>query len=170
MTPSPSTQVRNSVSRRAFLGFTLGAAATMTLASCAPSGPTWLAPDGPEVRRAERRRTGTGRTTSVALTASATSLDLAGATASTWAFGSVPAPVIRLTAGDTLRAMVRNELPVETSVHWHGLALRNDMDGVPGVTQVPISTGKEFEYRFIAPDPGTYWFHPHVIGLSVFTR
>lgn len=158
---SPSPLSRTDLTRRAFLGVSIGAVSAVALASCVPA-PTWLASDGTEVDRAEARRNGTGRTTTVALTAGATTLDLAGVLASTWAFGSVPAPVIRLGAGDTLRATVRNELAGDTSVHWHGLALRNDMDGVPPVTQAPIASGEAFEYEFIAPHPGTYWFHPHV--------
>ena len=47
-------------------------------------------------------------------------------------------------------------------MHWHGLALRNDMDGVPPVTQAPIAPGGQFAYEFVTPHPGTYWFHPHV--------
>lgn len=46
-------------------------------------------------------------------------------------------------------------------MHWHGLALRNDMDGVPHLTQEPIAAGKTFEYVFTDPDPGTYFYHPH---------
>jgi len=53
------------------------------------------------------------------------------------------------------------QLPAATSVHWHGIALRNDMDGVPGITQRPIKAGSGFEYAFTAPDPGTYFYHPH---------
>lgn len=54
-----------------------------------------------------------------------------------------------------------NHLPEATSVHWHGLALRNDMDGVPGLTQRDIKPGGSFDYRFAVSHPGTYWFHPH---------
>ncbi len=150
-------------SRRAFLGLGLGvgAAATLALASCTSSA-AWVNPDSAAVRDRERQRGGNGKTTAVTLTAASASLDLAGTTAQTFAYGAVPAPIIRLGAGDTLKATVRNQLPVETSVHWHGLALRNDMDGVPPVTQQPIAAGGTFNYEFIAPDPGTYWFHPHV--------
>ncbi|HCM49599.1 MAG TPA: copper oxidase, partial [Microbacterium sp.] len=109
-----------------------------------------------------KNRGGTGRVTTVDLTAAPTTLDLAGTAAATWAFGGIPAPVIRLTAGDTLKATVRNQLDADTSVHWHGLALRNDMDGVPPVTQAPIAPGGQFAYEFVTPHPGTYWFHPHV--------
>ncbi len=65
-------------------------------------------------------------------------------------------------AGDLVQVAVRNDLPESTSVHWHGLALRNDMDGVPGATQDPIAAGSDYTYEFIADQPGTYWFHPHV--------
>ncbi|AOX44903.1 multicopper oxidase family protein [Microbacterium sp. BH-3-3-3] len=152
---------RATLSRRGFLGVSMGAVSAVGLASCAPR-PDWVQPDGREVMDAEHRRGGSGRVTDVAVTAAPAVLDLAGVSAPTWAFGSVPAPIIRLRAGDTLRANVRNQLDADLSVHWHGLALRNDMDGVPPLTQRPIAPGGEFEYRFIAPDPGTYWFHSHV--------
>jgi multicopper oxidase len=54
-----------------------------------------------------------------------------------------------------------NRLPAPTSIHWHGLALRNDADGVPGVTQPTVPPGGRKAYEFTAADPGTYWFHPH---------
>jgi len=80
----------------------------------------------------------------------------------TWAYGNaLPGPLIRATAGDLLRVEVSNLLDTSTSVHWHGLALRNDMDGVPGLTQDPIGAGGSFTYEFTAPDPGTYFYHPH---------
>jgi FtsP/CotA-like multicopper oxidase with cupredoxin domain len=50
----------------------------------------------------------------------------------------------------------------DTSIHWHGIALRNDADGVSGVTQAGIAAGTDYTYQFTVPDPGTYWFHPHV--------
>ncbi len=56
---------------------------------------------------------------------------------------------------------VENALPAETSVHWHGIALRNDMDGVPGITQQPIRRRSTFRYEFTVPDLGTYFYHPH---------
>jgi FtsP/CotA-like multicopper oxidase with cupredoxin domain len=64
--------------------------------------------------------------------------------------------------GDTIRVKLDNGLPEETTIHWHGLALRNDMDGVPGVTQPAIAAGDAFTYEYTAPHAGTYWFHPHV--------
>lgn len=88
--------------------------------------------------------------------------DLAGRVVSTWGYnGSVPGPLLRARAGDLLEVELVNQLPTATSVHWHGLALVNSMDGVPGITQPDIVPGTAFTYRFVAPDPGTYWFHPH---------
>jgi len=89
-------------------------------------------------------------------------IDLGSRTVRTWAYGeSVPGPVLRTTAGDLLRVEVTNRLPAETSIHFHGVALSNDMDGVPGITQDPIRAGTAFVYEFTTPDPGTYFFHPH---------
>jgi FtsP/CotA-like multicopper oxidase with cupredoxin domain len=56
----------------------------------------------------------------------------------------------------------KNSLPESTSIHWHGLRLPNDMDGVPGLTQDPIAPGGEFLYEFVARDAGTFWYHPHI--------
>ena len=81
-------------------------------------------------------------------------LDLGGTTVDTWAFGgTAPDPLVRATAGDMLRIRVHNQLPADTTVHWHGIALRNEADGVPGLTQNPITTGGSFRYEFTAPWP-----------------
>jgi FtsP/CotA-like multicopper oxidase with cupredoxin domain len=60
-----------------------------------------------------------------------------------------------------MRASVTNSLSSDTSIHWHGIRIRNDMDGVPPVTQEAIVPGSTFDYSFVAPDPGTYWYHSH---------
>ncbi len=97
------------------------------------------------------------------LTARPTTLDLGGPKVATWAYGdTLPGPVVRATAGDLLRITLDNQLPTDTTIHWHGVALRNAADGVPGLTQDPVASGKRFVYEFIAPDPGTYFYHPHV--------
>ncbi|WUK44180.1 multicopper oxidase family protein [Nocardioides sp. NBC_00368] len=98
-----------------------------------------------------------------ALKPRAASVDLGGVAVDTWAFGdNVPGPLIRATAGDLLRITVENQLPADTSIHWHGIALSNAADGVPGLTQDPITPDSRFVYEFVAPDPGTYFYHPHV--------
>jgi FtsP/CotA-like multicopper oxidase with cupredoxin domain len=68
---------------------------------------------------------------------------------------------MRVGAGDLLSVTVRNWLDQATSVHWHGLAIRNDMDGVPDLTTPEIGAGATARYELVVPDPGTYWFHPH---------
>jgi len=81
---------------------------------------------------------------------------------STWAYdGRIPGVPIRVSAGEQVKAVLANRLAADTSIHWHGVALRNDADGVPHVTQDPIAAGASFTYRFTAASPGTYWFHPH---------
>ncbi|MFI1285317.1 multicopper oxidase family protein [Streptomyces sp. NPDC020858] len=123
----------------------------------------YVDPAGPEVRAAEAARKATGPLTEVKVTATATPLDLgAGITVRSWAYGDgLPGQEVRATAGGTLSLALANNLPEATSLHWHGLALRNDMDGVPGLTQRDIAPGGSFTYKFAVPDPGTYWFHPH---------
>lgn len=97
------------------------------------------------------------------LTARATTLDLGGPQVDTWAYGdTLPGPVVRATAGDLVRITLDNQLPSESSIHWHGIALRNAADGVPGLTQDAVAAGDNFVYEFVAPDPGTYFYHPHV--------
>jgi FtsP/CotA-like multicopper oxidase with cupredoxin domain len=80
-----------------------------------------------------------------------------------WAYdGAVPGPELRFRQGERLRVEVENALAVDTTVHWHGLRLPNAMDGVPGITQKPITSGGRFVYEFDLPDAGTFWYHPHL--------
>jgi len=97
------------------------------------------------------------------LVAKPTTLDVGGPKVATWAYGdTVPGPLIRATAGDFLRITLDNQLPADSTIHWHGIRLHNHADGVPGMTQDPVKPGTLFTYQFTAPDPGTYFFHPHV--------
>ncbi|MDF9812795.1 multicopper oxidase family protein [Streptomyces sp. SPB162] len=139
-----------------------GLLAAASRAGAAVPGDGYLAPDGPEVAAAEKARAGDGPVTEVRLTAVEGVVDLGGPTVRTWTYdGELPGKEIRVTAGGSLSATLANHLPQTTSAHWHGLAVRNDMDGVPGLTQSPIKAGAEFAYRFAVQRPGTYWFHPH---------
>ena len=80
-----------------------------------------------------------------------------------WTYnGTLPGPLIRAKVGDRIVVRFRNSLPEPTSIHWHGMRLPNDMDGVPGLTQPPIEPGSEFVYDFVARDAGTFWYHPHI--------
>jgi FtsP/CotA-like multicopper oxidase with cupredoxin domain len=76
--------------------------------------------------------------------------------------GSVPGPTLRVPQGAEIDVRVRNDADVEATVHWHGLRLDNAYDGVPHETQAPIPLGGEFTYRVRFPDPGLYWYHPHI--------
>jgi len=75
--------------------------------------------------------------------------------------GSVPGPAIRVREGSELVVDVVNEGDLEATVHWHGLRLENRYDGTDE-TQAPIPVGGSFSYRISFPDPGVYWYHPHI--------
>jgi CopA family copper-resistance protein len=75
--------------------------------------------------------------------------------------GSVPAPVLRLLEGDTVSIAVTNRLTEPTSIHWHGIRLPADQDGVPGLSFRDIRPGETFIYRFPINQSGTYWYHSH---------
>jgi FtsP/CotA-like multicopper oxidase with cupredoxin domain len=73
--------------------------------------------------------------------------------------GASPGPVLRVKRGEEVRVRLANELASDTSLHWHGVRVPNAMDGVPHLTQAPVPPGGSFDYRFVAPDAGTYWYH-----------
>ena len=112
---------------------------------------------------AERTVVPTGQTRRFELTVAETPWELvAGVTTTAVTFnGTVPGPTIRVTEGDSVEAVVTNKLSEATSIHWHGMHVPNDQDGVSGVTQDPIEPGATFTYRFIAPHAGTFMYHAH---------
>ncbi len=75
--------------------------------------------------------------------------------------GMVPGPLIRLKEGTTVRLSVTNTLDEDTSIHWHGLLVPFEMDGVPGVSFPGIKAGETFIYEFPVKQSGTYWYHSH---------
>ena len=75
--------------------------------------------------------------------------------------GQVPAPLLRMRQGDVVTIRVTNNLREQTSIHWHGLILPADMDGVPGLSFNGIAPGTTFNYRFKVNQSGTYWYHSH---------
>ena len=161
----------NSINRRSVLLAGLGVAGAGALAACSSgsgsgSSNALVNPSGSAVAAAEKKRTGTGRQQKITLTAAPAMIDLGGGIMpKTWAFdGRTPGKEVRLSVGDTLVAELSNQLPnkTTTSIHWHGIALRNDMDGVPPAVQTAVRAGSTFTYKFIADAPGTYFFHPHV--------
>ncbi len=104
---------------------------------------------------------------------------LPGVRVTAWTYnGTVPGPEIRVPYGQKVRIVVKNELPEPTAVHWHGIAVPNAMDGVPGVTQKPIAPGASFTYEFRAlptadsSQGGTFMYHSHAdedrqVGLGL---
>lgn len=155
------------LTRRELLGGAIGVGAAAVLAGCGvgrdASSQPLAARNAPSP--GPSRPPGFGRRFS--LTASQVEVDLGGTVVSTWAYGStVPGTTFRATAGDRVRVAYSNELPLPSSVHWHGLAVPNAMDGVPGVTTPEVDPGETFAFDFVVPDPGTHWFHPHT-GLQL---
>ncbi|MCL6462189.1 MAG: multicopper oxidase domain-containing protein, partial [Flavobacterium micromati] len=75
--------------------------------------------------------------------------------------GQIPMPTLTFTEGDIAEIVVHNKLKESTSLHWHGLILPNQYDGVPYLTQMPIKPGETFTYRFPIVQNGTHWYHSH---------
>ncbi len=76
--------------------------------------------------------------------------------------GQVPGPLLRVAREATVTVRFHNKIDLPSTVHWHGLRLDNEFDGVPGLTQPEVAPGKSFTYRVHFPDAGVYWYHPHV--------
>ncbi|MFF4399549.1 multicopper oxidase family protein [Streptomyces sp. NPDC001480] len=127
-----------------------------------PRGPAgYVNPSDPEVLEAERER-GQGPVRRFRLTAGETFLDLGGLMVRSWAYNDrLPGREVRIHAGDILDLTLANRLPRSTTLHSHGVRMRCDMDGVPGLTQRSIRSGEDFNYRFAVTHPGTYWLHSH---------
>ncbi|WP_307857672.1 multicopper oxidase family protein [Paenarthrobacter sp. DKR-5] len=158
------------LSRRAFLGAGLTVTTMAAIAACTPARPPAAAavnrimPDNPLVAATEASRPATGTTVTRALTADALTADVGGHRVATWGYNNtLNGPVIRAKAGDRLTVPLSNRLKQPTTIHWHGLALRNNMDGVQGLTQTAVPAGGgSMTYDFRLPHPGTYWYHSHV--------
>lgn len=155
--------------RRSFLGLSVATTAVAALSACtptptiAPAEISRVLPTDPLVSAAEAQRSSTGKTVAQALRAGPFSTSMGEKDITTWGYdGSLVAPTLRGSVGDQLSVTVTNQLNDSTSIHWHGLAMRNDADGVPGLTQEGIGAGADFHYDFKLPHPGTYWYHSHV--------
>jgi FtsP/CotA-like multicopper oxidase with cupredoxin domain len=84
-----------------------------------------------------------------------------------WTYnGGLPGPLIRARRGDRLIVHFSNNLPDPTTVHWHGVQVPIEMDGVPGASQPPVPPGGTFTYDFVVPDAGLFWYHPHVMSAA----
>ena len=88
-----------------------------------------------------------------------------------WTYNGVtPGPELRVKRGERLEVRLVNRLEEPTTIHWHGIRIHNAMDGVPGLTQAAVPPGETFEYGFVAPDAGTYWYHSHEKAWSQVAR
>ncbi len=76
--------------------------------------------------------------------------------------GSIPGPTLHVDQGSEITVQVRNDGDVEATVHWHGLRLEHQYDGVPAETQIPIPIGGTYTCKVRFPDAGFYWYHPHI--------
>ncbi|ORW07740.1 multicopper oxidase family protein [Mycobacterium kyorinense] len=158
----PSSFDRTQLSRRGFVAATI--AGGLALAGCGRSADRNRNLRA-AINAAEAARPHSGRTVTASVTPQPATIDLGGTLVRTLAYGNaIPGPLIRANVGDALAITVANRLAHPTSVHWHGIAIRNDMDGAAPATP-DIEAGREFTYRFSLPDPGTYWAHPHA-GLD----
>ncbi|MFW0773026.1 multicopper oxidase family protein [Paenarthrobacter nitroguajacolicus] len=157
------------LNRRRFMGLSVAGAAAAALAACSntPAPATApidrIMPADRAVAEFEARRAFSGTAVSQDLKAGSFTSEVAGETVTTWGYnGNLVAPTIRAKAGDKLTVTLDNALKEQTAVHWHGLALRNDQDGVQHITQDPIAAGAAFTYDFKLSHPGTYWYHSHL--------
>ncbi len=158
--------VLTGVSRRAFLAGSLAAGAVLASCGRSPSQSMEALYDlTSAIEGTEAGRPHSGRTVTATLTPQQVTVDLGGVNAHTLAYGdAIPGPLIRANVGDEVAVTVTNRLDHPTSVHWHGIALRNDMDGAEPATP-NINSAQSLTYRFSAPHSGTYWAHPHT-GLD----
>lgn len=158
----------HSIDRRTILrsGLLLAGGAALTACGADKRPVGFVSPTGEQVRAAEAaRRAASAAVRDFRFTALEGPVDLGGPAVRTWTYdGRLPGKEIRVKAGEVVRARLSNRLPADTSVHWHGLRLRNDADGVPDITQPSAKAGADAVFEFTAPDPGTYWFHPHTGG------
>ncbi|MEK1904399.1 MAG: multicopper oxidase family protein, partial [Pseudomonas sp.] len=88
-----------------------------------------------------------------------------------WGYGGqAPGVELRCRQGERLRVRFINKLEQPTTIHWHGIRLPLEMDGVPYVSQLPVLPGEYFDYNFITPDAGSYWYHPHTTSSEQLGR
>jgi FtsP/CotA-like multicopper oxidase with cupredoxin domain len=84
-----------------------------------------------------------------------------------WTYnGGLPGPLIKTRVGDRLIVHFTNELAEPTTVHWHGVRVPIEMDGVPDISQPPVQQDESFTYDFVVRDAGLYWYHPHVMSAA----
>lgn len=151
-------RITSPVSRRRFLATSAAAGAIAALPSSLRAEPTTptLSPGLPPLEPVP------GNLRRYELTIGETELRIDGRRArATTINGSVPGPILRFREGEQAVIRVHNTLREDTSIHWHGIILPPEMDGVPGLSFPGIKPGETFEYRFTVNQAGTYWYHSH---------
>lgn len=141
------------ISRRRFVGRSAALSAALGLGRLVPAYAIW-----PRSRPYARAEAGGEFDLTIGETTIRLGDDLARATAIN---GTVPGPLLRFREGEMATLHVTNELDEDTSIHWHGILLPPEMDGVPGVAFAGIPPGETFTYRFPIKQSGTYWYHSH---------
>src|SRR5204862_6010587 len=107
------------------------------------------------------------RIVEVNLDARVADVEVGGKHVEAWTYdGGVPGPLIRANVGDRMIVHFTNHLPTPTTVHWHGVRVPIEMDGVPGISQPEMKPGSTFTYDFMVRDAGLYWYHPHVMSAA----
>ncbi|MGE0363698.1 MAG: multicopper oxidase family protein [Vicinamibacterales bacterium] len=154
---------RVSASSIAMLGLLLPAATFAQPAGFAP--PDWDS----GIRLAEAAdRNPDPKVVEVDITAKVAEVEVApGQRVKAWTYnGGLPGPLIRANVGDRVIVHFTNELDEPTTIHWHGVRVPIEMDGVPGISQPEVKKGESFTYDFVVPDASLYWYHPHVMSAA----
>jgi FtsP/CotA-like multicopper oxidase with cupredoxin domain len=104
----------------------------------------------------------------ITLTATLAEVEVApGKRVKAWTYdGGLPGPLIKTHVGNRLIVHFKNDLQQPTTVHWHGVRVPIEMDGVPDISQPEVKTGESFTYDFVVRDSGLYWYHPHVMSAA----
>lgn len=162
------TNTQSSTSRRQLLGAGLALAGGWMLNSCSPVGSPPRALERPSPPPIPRTGPAPGRTViEKTLRAAPATLDLGGVQADAWVYNdTLPGLELRAKPGDLLRITLDNQLPAATTLHWHGVAVANGLDGVADMTQSPVEPGDRYPYEFAVPHPGTYFVSSHA-GLQL---
>ena len=107
------------------------------------------------------------RIVEIDLVAQLADVDVDGKTVRAWTYnGGLPGPLIKTRVGDRLIVHFTNQLDEPTTVHWHGVRVPIEMDGVPEISQPEVKKGESFIYDFTVRDAGLYWYHPHVMSAA----
>ncbi|WP_440007960.1 multicopper oxidase family protein [Halomicrococcus sp. SG-WS-1] len=151
------------LSRRSLLRG-VGAVGIGSLAGCTSS----FVPSSDDEETVSPRTTVSGRAdVRKTSTAAPGAVSPADTSARNWLYdGAFPGDELRVTEGDVVRVDLQNRLSAGTTIHWHGVPVPNQMDGVPNVTQQPVQPDETFTYKFRAEPAGTYFYHSHV-GLQL---